>query len=153
MAMKFNMIVLITSCDPKRAFSTPGIAAQAAPAPTAARQQSGTSRSDGSPASLIPTHAVAKAATYNCPSAPMFSRPPRSATATARPVKTSGVAKKSVYPMPSGHEKALPSSRLYTWSGLSPTISTTIAPTANAQTTAISGNSRSRNSFNDVHPS
>ncbi len=34
--MKFNMIVLITSCDPKRAFNTPGIAPQIAPMPIAA---------------------------------------------------------------------------------------------------------------------
>jgi hypothetical protein len=29
--MKFNMIVLITSCEPNRAFNTPGIAPQNAP--------------------------------------------------------------------------------------------------------------------------
>ncbi len=31
--MKFNMIVLITSCDPNRAFKTPGMPPQIAPAP------------------------------------------------------------------------------------------------------------------------
>ncbi len=44
--MKFNMIVLMTSCDPKRAFNTPGIAPQKAPASIAASKQNGT-RSHG----------------------------------------------------------------------------------------------------------
>ena len=35
---------------------------------------------------------VANAAMINCPSAPMFRRPQRKATATAKPVKISGVA-------------------------------------------------------------
>ena len=43
--MKFIMIVLITSCDPNRALSNPGIAPQIAPAAMAARKHSGTSTS------------------------------------------------------------------------------------------------------------
>ena len=41
--MKFIMIVLITSCEPNRAFSSPGIAPHAAPAAIAAAKHSGTS--------------------------------------------------------------------------------------------------------------
>jgi hypothetical protein len=94
--MKFIMIVLITSCDPNRALRTPGIAPQAAPAPIDAAKHSGTSTMAGSDPSTMPTHAVANAAMYSCPSAPMFSRPARKATDTARPVKMSGVARNSV---------------------------------------------------------
>ena len=42
--MKFNMIVLMTSCDPNFALSTPGIPRQIAPAAIAAMQHKGTSR-------------------------------------------------------------------------------------------------------------
>ena len=61
--MKFIMIVLMTSCEPKRAFSKPGIAPHAAPAAIAAAKQSGTSTTAGSDPSTMPTHAVANAAT------------------------------------------------------------------------------------------
>ena len=81
--MKFIMIVVITSCAPNRALSTPGIAPHAPPERTAARKQSGTSSHAGHPANAIPTQAVANAAIVSCPSAPMFSRPQRKATATA----------------------------------------------------------------------
>ena len=60
--MKFNMIVLITSCDPKRAFKTPGIAPQNAPLSIAARKQSGISNHGVRFAKVIPTQAVANAA-------------------------------------------------------------------------------------------
>ena len=90
--MKFIMIVVMTSCAPNRALSTPGIPPHTPPASTAAKQQSGTNRIAGSPPKVIPTQAVAKEAMYSWPSAPMFSRPQRKATATARPVKMSGVA-------------------------------------------------------------
>jgi hypothetical protein len=39
--MKFSMIVLMTSCEPKRALRTPGMLPQNAPAAIAARQHSG----------------------------------------------------------------------------------------------------------------
>ena len=61
--MKFNMIVLMTSCDPKRALRIPGMPPQMPPATTAAAQQSGSSTTAGRPASSIPTQAVANAAT------------------------------------------------------------------------------------------
>ena len=60
--MKFIMIVVITSCAPKCALSTPGIAPHAAPATIAVRKQSGTSSHADHPAKVIPTQAVAKAA-------------------------------------------------------------------------------------------
>jgi hypothetical protein len=60
--MKFNMMVLITSCDPKRAFSTPGIAAQKAPLSIAPAKQNGTRSHGVKLAKVIPTHAVANAA-------------------------------------------------------------------------------------------
>ena len=86
------MMVVITSCAPKRALSTPGTAPQMPPARMAARKHSGSSNTAGRFASSIPTQAVAKAAMVSCPSAPMLSSPQRKATATARPVKISGVA-------------------------------------------------------------
>ena len=66
--MKFNMIVLITSCEPKRAFKTPGIAPQTPPPTIAAmkhkRQMHGSpSASHDSPPNVMPTQAVANAAT------------------------------------------------------------------------------------------
>ena len=45
--MKFNMIVLMTSCEPKRALSTPGIAPHTAPAATAASTHSGSRTTAG----------------------------------------------------------------------------------------------------------
>src|SRR5436190_17925777 len=100
--MKFSMIVLITSCEPNFAFRIPGIAPQIPPAATAVKKQSVTSNIVGRlyhdqfsslpkiltivPPNLIPTQAVANAATYNCPSAPIFNKPQRNATATASPV-------------------------------------------------------------------
>jgi len=60
--MKFNMIVLMTSCEPKRAFSTPGIAAQNAPLKIAAAKHNGISNHEDQPANVMPTHAVANAA-------------------------------------------------------------------------------------------
>ena len=90
--MKFIMIVLMTSWDPKRAFNTPGIPAHTAPLKMATAQVSGTRTHAGLFAKEIPAHAVAKAAMVSCPSAPIFSNPQRKPTATANPVKMSGVA-------------------------------------------------------------
>ena len=61
-AIQFIMIVLITSCDPKRAFNSPGIAPHIPPAAMAAATQSGTSTTAGHDPSTMPTHAVANAA-------------------------------------------------------------------------------------------
>ena len=60
--MKFNMIVLMTSCEPKYAFSTPGIAPHNAPISIAARKHNGTRIQAERFAKTIPTHAVANAA-------------------------------------------------------------------------------------------
>ena len=46
--MKFNMIVLMTSCEPKRAFKKPGIAPQNAPTTIAVRMSSGMRMTVGS---------------------------------------------------------------------------------------------------------
>src|SRR4051794_19963718 len=106
--MKLSMIVLITSWDPNLAFNIPGIAPHNPPTTIAAKMHKGTSKYHGRlihdqfssfpkmfttvPPNLIPTHAVENAATYNCPSPPMFSSPHRKATATANPVNIKGVA-------------------------------------------------------------
>ena len=89
--MKFIMIVLITSCEPNRALSAPGIAPHTAPAPIAAIIAIGIRTNPGNFVKVIPTQAAANAPTYNCPSAPMFNNPHLNASATARPVKISGV--------------------------------------------------------------
>jgi hypothetical protein len=60
--MKFIMIVLMTSCEPNRAFNTPGIVAHAAPLRMAARHVSGIKIQAGLWANEIPAHAVANAA-------------------------------------------------------------------------------------------
>src|SRR6266542_1326332 len=49
--------------------------------------------------------------------------------------------------MQTGHEKALPKSKRYASSGLSPIMRIKIPPTIKAATTAISGNKSSRRSF------
>jgi hypothetical protein len=59
----------------------------------------------------------------------------------------SGVARNSVYPIPSGQENALPISSRYVSIGLSPIASTNSAPMKNAAATAIRGNSSSRQRF------
>ena len=62
--MKFNMIVLMTSCDPKRAFKTPGIAPQNAAGKSRPAKQSGIREPWRDRfAKVIPTQAVANAAT------------------------------------------------------------------------------------------
>ena len=60
--MKFIMIVVMTSCAPNRALSTPGIAPHTAPERMAVRKQSGMSIQADHPANVIPTQAVAKEA-------------------------------------------------------------------------------------------
>ena len=90
--MKFIMIVLMTSWEPRRAFNRPGMAPHAAPLRIAVKHASGIRNQAERLANVIPAHAVANAAIVNCPSAPMFSSPQRKPTVTASPVKISGVA-------------------------------------------------------------
>ena len=61
--MKFSMIVLITSCEPNRAFKMPGIAPQTPPATIAATKHNGINSQAERWAKVMPTQAVAKAAT------------------------------------------------------------------------------------------
>ncbi len=61
---------------------------------------SGRRRIAGRPPNVVPTIATAKAATTHWPSAPMLNSPARKPSATASPVKTSGVARKRTWPMP-----------------------------------------------------
>ena len=56
------MIVLMTSCEPNRAFNTPGMAPQQAPLRIAARQVSGIRIQAELFAKVMPAQAVAKAA-------------------------------------------------------------------------------------------
>ncbi len=102
----------------------PGIAPQMPPAITAVSTQTSISSIDGRlyqdqssclpkivttvPPNLMPTHAVANAAMYSWPSAPILSSPQRNATATASPVNISGVAMNSVYPMSLSEPNELP---------------------------------------------
>ena len=99
-ATKFSMIVLITSCAPKRALSTPGIAPQPAPAAAAASSASGSCTPAGRPVSEAPARPAAKPPRYIWPSTPMLNRPARKPSATASPVNSRGVARNRVCPMP-----------------------------------------------------
>ncbi len=100
-ATKFSMMVVMTSCAPVLALSAPATAPRSAPAAAAAspaaRTASGAGVAAGSEAPMTPQ---ASDATAICPSPPMLKRPPRNATATASPVKTSGVARKTTCPSP-----------------------------------------------------
>ena len=61
--MKFSMMVLMTSCEPKRAFSTPGIAPQTPPATIAGEDKHMRNQQPrrGRFAKVMPTQAVANA--------------------------------------------------------------------------------------------
>ncbi len=60
--MKFIMIVVMTSCAPKRALSNPGMPPQTAPVSMAARKHRGMSSTAGRFAQVMPTQAVTKEA-------------------------------------------------------------------------------------------
>ena len=60
-AMKLSMIVLMTSCAPKRAFNTPGIAPHSDPAAIAQIMHNGIRRMPGTAVKVMPAHAAAKA--------------------------------------------------------------------------------------------
>ncbi len=92
-AMRFIMMVEMTSCAPYRARSTAGTTAHAAPASRAVLTTAGSaSHADVPGGSLAPTAPTASPATASCPSAPMLNRPALSARSTATPDSSSGVA-------------------------------------------------------------
>ena len=91
--MKLSMIVVITSCAPNFALSTPGTPPTTAPPNAAATMYTGSVTIAGSPAGntrpIIPAMNPPAASWL---SAPMLNNPARSPTATARPVHVSVVA-------------------------------------------------------------
>ena len=89
--MKFNMIVVMTSCAPVVARRTPAIPPQIPPPMNAATRQSTTCRAVGS-SKVIPTQVAAAAPAINWPLPPMLNSPPLNANATESPAKISGVA-------------------------------------------------------------
>jgi hypothetical protein len=100
-AMKFIMMVLMTSWAPVHALSAPGTAPHSAPAAAPAASATGRATSAGvSIGSAPPASAVANAPTASWPSAPMLKSPARKASATDSPVRSSGVALNSTWPIP-----------------------------------------------------
>ena len=102
--MAANQLVMMqakTSLIFKKAFSSPGIAPQMAPAaqpPRNATSQinAGGTDSEGMPSASIKVTMVPM---RYCPGAPMLNSPVLKATATERPVKINGVPRKSIFPM------------------------------------------------------
>ena len=90
--MKLNMMVVMTTWLPRRAWSHAGTNAQAAPDAAATTMAAGMTRAVGQPPAPRQTSATPSPAMYAWPSAPMLKSPPWKATATARPVKTKLVA-------------------------------------------------------------
>ena len=88
--MLFNMMVVITSCAPVRAFKMPGIAPKIAPPTAPAIIASGTWMYPG-PSIAKPTHKAVMPPASIWPVAPMLKRPALNATATEIPHKISGV--------------------------------------------------------------
>lgn len=92
------MIVIMTSCTFKYAFSTPGIKPHSAPANAAANKASGKWMILGK-SKDTPTQTAASQPTISCPSTPMLNKPVRKANATAKPVKMYGVVWRIVSPI------------------------------------------------------
>ena len=90
-AIQFSMIVLMTSCTPRRTLSQAAMSAHAAPADIAPAAHSASSSGAGR-STACPSHAAASAPTVNCPSAPMLKTPALSPTATESPVSVSTAA-------------------------------------------------------------
>src|SRR6185437_10697798 len=90
------MIVLITSSTPNRVRRNAAIPAQQPPPIAPTKSASGNTAQPSPLPHARPTAAAAAAPMSSWPSAPMFHTPARNATATARPVNTSGVARTSV---------------------------------------------------------
>ena len=90
--MKLNMMVVMTTWLPRRAWSQAGTNAQAAPKAAATTMAAGTTRTVGQPPAPRQRSATPRPPMYAWPSAPMLKSPPWKATATARPVKTKLVA-------------------------------------------------------------
>ncbi len=90
-ATQLSMMVLMTSCTPRRSLSQAGPAAYRPPATAAARRHNVTCRPAGH-SNPAPTTAAARAPTINWPCAPMLNNPTRNASATDSPVKVSSAA-------------------------------------------------------------
>ena len=83
------MIVVMTSWAPVRALRMPGTKPQIAP-PIAPASSATTRCSPTGSGSRKPTNAAPIAPMMAWPCTPMLNRPPRNATAKARPVKANG---------------------------------------------------------------
>src|SRR5690349_10927432 len=95
-AIQLSMIVVITSCAPVVALSTPAIPAYAAPASVPATRQTSTCTNGSRWAKLEPSQTAKYEPARYWPCPPMLNRPQRKANATARPVRMIGVVRSSV---------------------------------------------------------
>src|SRR5919199_534355 len=139
MAMKFNMIVVITSCAPKYALRKPGMAPHRKPVRMQASKTRSVPRGPRNPRAT-PSPAAVMAPIKTCPSPPMLNSPARKATATAMPVKIRGVAFSTVRPMASGDPIAPTTRDSKAVAGLLPVASTMTAPITKASRMANRGN-------------
>src|SRR5918994_1923531 len=103
--MKFNMIVVMTSCAPK-ILSSPGMAPHSQP-PKPAATIAATRTNGPGPGMVSATATPAMAPMNSWPSPPILNRPARNGTATARPVKMSGVALTMVRPEGAGQQRGV----------------------------------------------
>ena len=99
-AIQFVMMHVITSLILRKALKSPGIAPQRAPSTIPVRNAHTQARPAGHP--LVPiqiaTEMLPIVPIRYCPAAPILKSPVLNATATERPVKISGVARKSMFP-------------------------------------------------------
>src|SRR4051794_6513511 len=99
--MKFNMIVVITSCAPNRDLRTPGTPPTTPPPTAAATRYTGSVSNAGNPdGSARPTNAATNPPAATWLSAPMLNNPARRPTATASPVNVNVVALYNTCPSP-----------------------------------------------------
>ena len=94
--MLLSMIVVITSCAPVRALSSPAIPPNIAPPIAPAATASGTCNQPG-PSNAKPTHNEVIPPANIWPVAPMLNNPPLNAIDTARPLSRSGVVPAIVF--------------------------------------------------------
>ena len=103
-AIQLVMMQASTSLMFRKALTSPGIAPQSMPARMPPRKASSQISQPGSaPEGMLSAiKSVASVPMRYCPGAPMLNRPVLNASATERPVMTSGVARKSILPMLAG---------------------------------------------------
>src|SRR5713226_7250663 len=133
------MIVLITSLTSRRARRYPQLPPQRAPAAAPAVRIARTATKCGHRPSIGPIAPAASAPAINWPSAPIFQSAPWNATATARPVKTSGVDFTSVSVNASQLPNAPCPRAIKTPAGEAPNASRTSEISAKARTSAAIG--------------